>query len=83
MSEQRLKESPEKAKLRIARRESRSAPVLHPILDLQRTLGNRRVAQLLQAKRHRARLSVFSERRPSRLRTITTSRKRITSRTAC
>lgn len=51
MSEQRLKESPEKAKLRIARRESRSAAVLHPILHLQQTLGNRRVAQLLQAKR--------------------------------
>ena len=57
MSQQRLTESPEKTKQRIARRESRPDPArpfpggLHPILQLQRMLGNRRVAQLIQAKR--------------------------------
>ena len=57
MSQQRLTESQEKTKQRIAPRETRPASAqsfpggLHPILQLQRMLGNRRVAQLIQAKR--------------------------------
>jgi outer membrane protein OmpA-like peptidoglycan-associated protein len=57
MSDQRLTQSSEKSKQRIARRESRpdSAPSLqggiHPILQLQRTLGNRHVTELIHAKR--------------------------------
>ena len=57
MSEQRLTKSPEKTMQRIARRESRppSAPSyhggLHPILQLQRIIGNHAVERLIQAKR--------------------------------
>jgi Domain of unknown function (DUF4157) len=58
MSQKRLTESPEKMKQRIERRESRpnSARSFHgeihsPVLQLQRTLGNRHVAALIQAKR--------------------------------
>ena len=57
MSDQRLTQSSEKSKQRIARRESRpdSAPSFqgdpHPILQLQRTIGNRRVTELIHAKR--------------------------------
>ena len=58
MSQQRLTESPEIAKQRIARREvtaeaarSSHGGSLSPLLQLQRTLGNQRVAQLIQAKR--------------------------------
>ena len=56
MTQQRLTESPEKMKQRIVWRESRpaSAPSfpggLHPILQLQRTIGNCAVGRLLQAK---------------------------------
>ena len=56
MSQQRLTESPEKTKQRIERRESRAASArsfqggLHPILQLQRTIGNRAVGRLMQAK---------------------------------
>jgi hypothetical protein len=57
MSQQRLIGSPEKTNQQIAHRESRPDSVrsfqggLHPILQLQRTIGNRRVAQFIQAKR--------------------------------
>ena len=58
VSQQRLIGSPEKTKQRIAHRGSRadSARLFHgeiqsPVLQLQRTLGNRRVAQLIKAKR--------------------------------
>src|SRR5262245_39720854 len=57
MSQQLLTESQEKMKQRLAPRETRPASSnslqggLHPILQLQRTLGNRRVAQLIQDKR--------------------------------
>ena len=57
MSRQRLTQSPEKTKHQIAHRESRPDSVrsfhgrLLPILQLHRMLGNRRVAQLIQAKR--------------------------------
>jgi hypothetical protein len=57
MSRQLQTESSEKAKQRITYRQSRPdfAPSfhegLHPILQLQRTIGNRRVAQLIHAKR--------------------------------
>ena len=56
MARQRLTESPEKMKQRIVWRESRpaSAPSfpggLHPLLQLQRTLGNCAVEHLIQAK---------------------------------
>ncbi|MBA4142858.1 MAG: DUF4157 domain-containing protein [Nitrosospira sp.] len=56
MSQQPKTESPEKAKQRIERREPRPESTRsfqggpNPILQLQRTLGNRRVAQLIQAK---------------------------------
>jgi hypothetical protein len=56
MSEQRLTESQEKTKRQIAPRESRPAFArslpggLHPILRLQRTIGNRTVGRLIQAK---------------------------------
>ena len=58
MARQRLRRSATKHKRRIARRESRSdsARSSHvepqsPILQLQRVLGNQRVAQLIRAKR--------------------------------
>lgn len=57
MSQQRLTESQEKTKQQIAGRETGPASTrslqegAHPILPLQRTLGNRRVARLIQAKR--------------------------------
>ena len=58
MSQQLLTESPEKTKQQHASAASlaRLLPShftggLHPIAQLQRTLGNRRVAQLIQAKR--------------------------------
>ena len=57
MSDQHLTQSPEKAKQRNARRESRPDSVpsyyggLHPILQLQRNIGNRRVTELIHAKR--------------------------------
>ena len=57
VSQQRLKGSPQKTKQQIAHRESRPDSIrsfhgrLHPILQLHRTAGNRRVAQLIQAKR--------------------------------
>ena len=57
MTQQLLTESPEKTKPDIERHEPRSdsAPsfqgVLHPFHQLQRTLGNRNVAKLIQAKR--------------------------------
>ena len=58
MSQQRLIGSPENTSQRIARREFRSdsARLFHreihsPVLQLQQTLGNQRVAQLIQAKR--------------------------------
>ena len=57
MSQQRLTESQEKTQQRIAPRKTRPDSAqsfhggLHPILQLQRTLGNRSVAQLIQAKR--------------------------------
>ena len=58
MARQRLRRSAKKHKRRIARRESRSdsARSSHvepqsPILQLQRVLGNQRVAQLIRAKR--------------------------------
>jgi hypothetical protein len=57
VSQKRLTKSPEKTKQRMAHRGSRSdsARLFHgeihsPILQLQRTLGNQRVAQLIQAK---------------------------------
>jgi len=64
MSDQRLTQSPEKTKQRNARRESRpdSAPSLqggiHPILQLQRTIGNRAVNRLLQSRTLQAKLTV-------------------------
>ena len=57
MSYKNLTESPEKAKPRIATYESSPASAQsfqggrHPIPQLQRTLGNRNVAKLIQAKR--------------------------------
>ena len=57
MSQQRLTESQDKTQQRLTPRtispaSAQSVPGgLHPILHLQRTLGNRHVAQLLQAKR--------------------------------
>ena len=54
---QQLPESLEKAKQQTSRREAQAASAhsfqagLHPILQLQHTLGNRRVAQLIQARR--------------------------------
>jgi len=57
MSQQRLTGSLENTDQQIARRESRPDFArsfqggLHPILQLHRTSGNRRVAQLIQAKR--------------------------------
>jgi len=57
MPEHRRTESSEKAKQRIAHREFRpdSAPSfqgeLHPILQLQLTIGNHAVGRLIQAKR--------------------------------
>src|SRR5215813_14616657 len=56
MSQQRLTESLERMKPQLARRESRTASALslprglHPLLQLQRTIGNRAVERLLQAK---------------------------------
>ena len=56
MAQQRLTESPEKMKQRIVWRESRpaSAPSfprgLHPLLQLQRTMGNRAVAARLERR---------------------------------
>jgi hypothetical protein len=56
MSQQRLTESPEKTKQQIAHRESRPASArsfqggLHLILQLQRTIGNRAVGRVIQAK---------------------------------
>ncbi|HJY81710.1 MAG TPA: hypothetical protein VKK81_11585, partial [Candidatus Binatia bacterium] len=56
MSQQRLTESLERMKPQLARRESRPASALslprglHPLLQLQRTIGNRAVERLLQAK---------------------------------
>src|SRR5215813_11021429 len=56
MSQQRLTESPERTQQQLAHRKSRpaSAPSfpggLHPLLQLQRTIGNRAVERLLQAK---------------------------------
>src|SRR5215468_7823693 len=56
MSQQRLTESQEKTKPQIAPREPRPASArsfpggLHPILQLQRTIGNCAVGRLLQAK---------------------------------
>ena len=58
MSQQLLTESPEKTDQQIARRRPSTVPARFfqgrshsPILQLQRTLGNQRVAQLIQAKR--------------------------------
>jgi len=57
MTQQFLTESPDKTKQQIAHSESRPDSVrsfqegLHPILQLHRTLGNQRVAQLVQGKR--------------------------------
>src|SRR4030095_7084099 len=57
MSQPRLTESQEKTKQQIARRETRPASARsfqegrHPILQLQRMLGNRHVAQSIQAQR--------------------------------
>ena len=58
MSQQLLTESPEKTKQQIGRREQSADPArsVHdgspsPIFQLHRTLGNYRVAQLIQAKR--------------------------------
>jgi len=57
MAQQLLTASQEKTKLRIVPRTTRPASAqplpdsLHPISQLQRTLGNRRVAQLIQARR--------------------------------
>jgi hypothetical protein len=57
MSQQLLTEAHEKTQQRIAPRATRPTAAqscqggLHPILQLQRMLGNRRVAQLIQAKR--------------------------------
>src|SRR5713101_358259 len=57
MTQQLLTESPEKTQQHVESREPRSDSAqsfqggLHPILQLQRMLGNRRVAQLIQAKR--------------------------------
>lgn len=58
MSEKRLIGSPKKTELQIAHRKSRrdSTRSFHqetnsPVLQMQRTWGNRRVAQLIQAKR--------------------------------
>lgn len=56
MSQQRLTESPEKMKQQVARRESRPASArsfpggVHPLLQLQRTVGNRAVRRLIQSK---------------------------------
>lgn len=56
MTQKRMAKSPEKMKQRLAPRESRPASArslqggLHPVLQLQRILGNQCVAQLLQAK---------------------------------
>lgn len=58
MTQQLLTESPEKTKQRMARREFRadSTGLFHgeihsPVLQLQRKLGNQRVAQLIRGKR--------------------------------
>ena len=57
MSQQLLTESQEKTQQRIAPSKTRPASAgsfpggLHPILQLQQMVGNRRVAQLIQAKR--------------------------------
>jgi hypothetical protein len=57
MTRQLLTESPEKTPQHVERRETRSASAQsfpggpHPILQLQRLVGNRRVAQLMPAKR--------------------------------
>src|SRR5215831_17949015 len=54
MAQQRLTESPEKMKQRIGWREPRTASApsgpggLHPLLQLQRTMGNRAVAARLE-----------------------------------
>ena len=56
MAQQRLAKSLEKMKQQITRRVSRPTPArssqggLHPILQLQRTVGNRAVGRLMQAK---------------------------------
>jgi len=56
MTQERLTESPEKTKQQIAYREARPASArsfpgeLHPILQLQHTIGNYAVGRLLQAK---------------------------------
>src|SRR5262245_29853202 len=56
MTQERLTESPEKTKQQSAYREARPASArsflgeLHPILQLQRTIGNSAVGRLLQAK---------------------------------
>ena len=56
MTQERLRESPEKTKQQIAYREARPASArsfpgeLHPILQLQHTIGNYAVGRLLQAK---------------------------------
>jgi len=70
MSEQRLTQSPEKAKQRNARRESRPDSVpslqggLHPLLQLQRTIGNRAVNRLLQSRTLQAKLTVSQPHDP-------------------
>lgn len=56
MSKQRLPGSPEKTKQRITRAATRPAPAWlpqagHPVLQLQRSLGNQRVARLMKTKR--------------------------------
>src|SRR5262247_2324154 len=56
MSQKRLTASPQKTKQQIAHRESRPDSAhsfpggLHPILQLQRIIGNRAVGRLIQAK---------------------------------
>ena len=68
MTQQLLPETPEKTRQHVEGREPSpdSAPSfqggLHPIAQLQRTFGNQRVAQLIQARslHLKARLLVFS-----------------------
>ena len=55
MDQKRLTESPEKTQQRVASHETRQTSAtwqggLHPILQLQRMVGNRNVAKLIQAK---------------------------------
>ena len=69
MTQQLLVKSPEKTRQHVAHRKTSPASAqsyqggLHPILQLQRMLGNRRVAQLIQAKQLTLKGKILSRRR--------------------